>query len=138
MSAIYILFGVVALALIVLVAVWFYLRRKKAKAGAAADAHAAGGSASEEIDTLIREAESRLAASKQADKLASLPVFLLLGETGSTKTSVMLNSGLEAELLAGQVSRDNAMAPTRTANVWFSRRMIFVEAGGNLPGEAGK
>jgi type VI secretion system protein ImpL len=138
MPAIYVMFGVVALALIVLVAVWFYLKRKKAKATSATDAPDPGGAGSEEIDTLFREAEGRLAASRQADKIAGLPVFLLLGETGSTKTSVMLNSGLEAELLAGQVSRDNAMSPTRTANIWFSRRMIFVEAGGQLPGEAGK
>ncbi len=138
MPAIYILFGVVAIVLIVLVAVWFFLSRKKAKAAATADAPDAGGAGSEEIDTLVREAEGRLAASKQADKLGNLPVFLLLGETGSTKTSVMLNSGLEAELLAGQVSRDGTAAPTRTANVWFSRRTIFVEAGGKLPGEAAK
>ena len=51
---------------------------------------------------------------------------------GRTKTSVMLHSGLEPELLAGQVYQNNAVAPTRTANFWFSRRAIFVEAGGKL------
>src|ERR1039458_2048320 len=89
MPAIYLIFGFLAIALIVLVCVWFYLKRKKAKAATAADAPDTGGAGSEEIDTLMREAESRLAASKQADRLGNLPVFLLLGDTGSTKTSVM-------------------------------------------------
>jgi type VI secretion system protein ImpL len=132
MPAIYYLFGLLVIALIVMVAVWFYLKRKREKAASVMLATEAGGAGSEEIDSLIGAAENRLATSKQADKLANLPIFVLLGEPGSTKTSVLTNSGLEAELLAGQVSLDGAMAQTRTANVWFSRRTIFVEAGGRL------
>jgi predicted ABC-type sugar transport system permease subunit len=49
MPGIYVVFAVVALALIVLVAVWFYLRRKKAGA-----------------------AEGHLGASRQAEKLVGL------------------------------------------------------------------
>ena len=137
--AIYLIFGLVLVALIVLVVVWFYLKKKKAKAAAAdADAADPGGAGTEEIDSLVREAERRLAASKQGDRLASLPVFFLVGDTGSTKTSVMVNAGLEPELLAGLVYRDNNLVPTRTANLWFSRRTIFVEAGGKLPAEPAK
>ena len=50
----------------------------------------------------------------------------------------MVNAGLEPELLAGLVYRDNNLVPTRTANLWFSRRTIFVEAGGKLPTEPAK
>ncbi len=139
MPALYLIFGLVLVALIVLVVLWFYLKRKKAaSAAAAADAADPGGPGNEEIDALVREAERRLAASKQADRLAALPVFFLVGETGSTKTSVMVNAGLEPELLAGLVYRDNNLVPTRTANLWFSRRTIFVEAGGKLPAEPAK
>ena len=135
--ALYLIFGLVLIALIVLVVVWFYLKKKKAKAAAAAEAEAAdsGGAGTEEVDALVREAERRLAASKQSDRLVNLPVFFLAGDTGSTKTSIMLNAGLEPELLAGLVYRDNNLVPTRTANLWFSRRTIFVEAGGKLPAE---
>ena len=87
---------------------------------------------------MVREAERRLAASKQGDRLGNLPIFFLVGDTGSTKTSVMVNAGLEPELLAGLVYRDNNLVPTRTANLWFSRRTIFVEAGGKVPAEPAK
>jgi type VI secretion system protein ImpL len=136
--ALYLIFGVVLLAVIVLAVLWF-VQRKKAKAAAgAADAADPGGAATEEIDTLVREAERRMAASKQGDRLGNLPVFFLVGDTGSTKTSVMVNAGLEPELLAGLVYRDNNLVPTRTANLWFARRTIFVEAGGKLPAEPAK
>ena len=134
--ALYLIFGLVLIALIVLVAVWFYLKKKKAKAAAAeADANAPGTGGDDEVDSLVREAERRLAASKQGDRLTGLPIFFVVGDTGSTKTSVILNAGLEPELLAGLVYRDNNLVPTRTANLWFSRRTIFVEAGGKLPAE---
>ena len=135
----YIILGLVLVALIVLV-VWFLLQRKKEKAAAAASTNAAdtGGAGNEEIDALVREAERRLSASKQGDRLINLPIFFLVGDTGSTKTSVMLNAGLEPELLAGLVYRDNNLVPTRTANLWFARRTIFVEAGGKVPAEPAK
>src|ERR1017187_9513236 len=139
MPVIYLAFGFLLVALIALVVVYFVLQRKKAKAAAtAADTADPGAAGTDEIDALVREAERRLAASRQGDRLGSLPVFLLAGDTGSTKTSVMVNAGLEPELLAGLVYRDNNMVPTRTANIWFSRRTIFVEAGGKLPAEPAK
>ena len=136
--ALYLIFGFVLLAVIVLVVLWFYQRKKAKAAAGAADAADPGGAGTEEIDSLVREAERRLAASKQGDRLGNLPIFFLVGDTGSTKTSVMVNAGLEPELLAGLVYRDNNLVPTRTANLWFARRTIFVEAGGKLPAEPAK
>ena len=136
--ALYLIFGAVLLAVIVLAVLWFFQRKKAKAAAGAADAADPGGAGNEEIDTLVREAERRLAASKQGDRLGNMPVFFLVGDTGSTKTSVMVNAGLEPELLAGLVYRDNNLVPTRTANLWFARRTIFVEAGGKLPAEPAK
>src|ERR1022692_2958446 len=138
MPALFVIFGLVLIALIVLAVLWYFLKGKKASAAPAADATDPGGAGNEEIDSLVREAERRLAASKQGARLGSLPVFFLVGDTGSTKTSVMLNAGLEPELLAGLVYRDNNLVPTRTANLWFARRTIFVEAGGKVPAEAAR
>ncbi|HEY1493455.1 MAG TPA: ImcF-related family protein, partial [Candidatus Solibacter sp.] len=129
MTALY-LFGLVAIVLVVLVLVWFYLKKKKEAAGDAGGDSSAPGA--EEIDALVREAEQRLAAAKLGDRLAGLPALFLAGDTGSTKTSVMVNAGLEPELLAGLVYQDKNLVPTRTANLWFSRRTIFAEAGGKL------
>src|ERR1035437_3300785 len=135
MPALYVIFGLVLIALIVLAVLWYFLKGNKANVAPAADANDPGGAGNEEIDSLVREAERRLGASKQGDRLGNLPIFFLAGDTGSTKTSIMVNAGLEPELLAGLVYRDNTLVPTRTANLWFSRRTVFVEAGGRLPSE---
>src|SRR5579872_5382801 len=94
---------------------------------------------------LIAEANTQLARSP---KLASrrvktavtrLPLFLLGGAEGTGKTSVFLKSGLEPELLAGQVFRDANIVPTRLANLWFAEDSLFAEiSGGLFSGDAGR
>src|ERR1035437_1689969 len=138
MPTLYLIFGLVLIVLIMLALLWVYLKRKKAEAAPAADATDPRSAGNEEVDSLVREAERRLAASKQGDRLGNLPIFFLVGDAGSSKTSVMVDAGLEPEVLAGLVYRDNNLVPTRTANLWFSRRTIFVEAGGKLPAEPAK
>jgi type VI secretion system protein ImpL len=61
-----------------------------------------------------------------------LPLFLLGGTEGAGKTSTFLKSGLEAELLAGQVFRDANIVPTRLANLWFAEDALFTEISGGL------
>src|SRR5438874_13374726 len=136
MKGLYIILAITLVLLIALVVVWLY-QRKKAKAAAAASEEPAGPGG-DEISLLIHEAEAKLSAAKleQGGRIGNLPVYLLMGDAGSTKTSVMLHSGLEAELVAGQVYESSNVIPTRTANLWFSRRSIFLEAGGTLPGDA--
>ncbi len=94
----------------------------------------ASAGASQDVDILIREAASKVAAARLAAgaKLSSLPVVFLLGETGAGKTSAMDQSGLDAELLSGQVYQESSIVPTRVANLWFARKTVFVEAGGPL------
>jgi type VI secretion system protein ImpL len=95
--------------------------------GAAPEA-AGGGDA----DPLIREASARLAQSKAGAGVANLPMIFVIGDKGTAKTSTILNSGLDPELLAGQVYQENQVAPTRSANIFFARGTVFVEAGGAL------
>ncbi len=93
-----------------------------------------------EIDILVREAESKLAASRATAgaSLSQLPVIFVLGDKGATKTTVITNSGMEQELLAGQVyQQDNMIAPTRASNFWFARKAVFVEAGGPTWSDSG-
>ena len=117
-----------------------YLVQKKKAQAAAAFAPEEPGSGGDEIALLVRDAEAKLAAAKleQGARVGNLPVYLLMGDPGSAKTSIMLHSGLEPELLAGQVYQADNVAPTRTANLWFSRRSVFVEAGGRLLADPAK
>jgi type VI secretion system protein ImpL len=112
--------------------VWFQSRAAATVSGQAES----GGSpqSDDEIDGLVREAESRLVSSNlaQGARLSNLPLVFVIGETGSTKTSTLLNCGLDPELIAGQVYQDNTVVPTRIANIWFARGTVFVEPGGRL------
>src|SRR5579871_748551 len=91
-----------------------------------------------EVDGFIRDAQTRLAQSNFAQsmgrdaKLAQLPVFFLAGELSSAKTSNFVQSGVEPELLAGQVYQDSAITSTRPVNIWLAQKTVFVEAGGGL------
>ena len=81
-------------------------------------------SAGGEADELIRTASARLAQSKAGAGVANLPMIFIVGDKGTAKTSSILNSGLDAELLAGQVYQDNVVAPTRSANIFFARGTV--------------
>ena len=125
-----IVLGLIGLIAFVTIAWLFSVRDKEG-----AEQMAAGGEAgADEIDLLIREAETRLKASQLGGKarIGNLPLFLVMGESGSAKTTVVVHSGLEPELLAGQVLQDNVPVATRALNLWYSRQFLFAEAGGTL------
>ncbi len=121
---------------------WWIQKREASKQQAVSASSAAGGAPAvpagvDEVDLLIRDAQAKLAASKLAQeaRISSLPVILLLGDPGTTKTTGIVRSGMEPELLAGQVYQENNIVPTRTANIWFARQAIFVDAAGRLLAE---
>lgn len=64
------------------------------------------------------------------------PLVLLLGATGSCKSTVVTRSGLDPELLAGEAT--GVDAPTNTVNVWAVRNAILAEAGGALLTDASR
>lgn len=99
----------------------------------------ASAGAAQDVDLLIKEAASKVAAARLAAgaKLSALPTVFLLGESGAGKTATMDQCGLDAELLSGQVYQENSIIPTRVANLWFARKTVFVEAGGPLVDDAG-
>ena len=147
-----VVFVLLTLGLTVLIV--YLLIARAQPAPAAAPAVSAGGQESERpapvaaasgsdpeivaLTGLIAEANVRLAKSpKLASRrvkttLTKLPLFLLGGTEGAGKTSTFLKSGLEPELLAGQVFRDNNVVPTRLANLWFAEDSLFAEVSGGL------
>ena len=115
--------------------VWYFLKAQKAKEGPAA-----GGGGPDEVDTAITTARARLTAARLSDKtrLSQLPVILCLGPTDSAKTSILIRSGLDPDLLTGEVMRGDAIVATRGVNLWYSNKAILLEAGGRLVADAGR
>jgi len=86
-----------------------------------------------EVDQMFVTARSQLAAAKSGNtkdaRFATLPVVLVFGAEGSSKTTSVLRSGLEPEVLAGEPTRGDTVTPTKTGNVWFAHGTVFAEAG---------
>ncbi len=122
---------------IIAVGVWLWFRSRSHAANAEADSAPAEAGGTDEISLLARDADAKLAAAKlaQGGGIRNLPAIIVLGDRATTKTSVMVNSGLEPELLAGQVYHETAIVPTRAANFWFARKAVFAELGGKLLAE---
>jgi type VI secretion system protein ImpL len=93
---------------------------------------------SDAIAALVAEANGRLAQSPQLARerarsaITDFPAYVILGSEASGKTSLFLASGLDLELLAGQVHRESAVVPTRLANIWFGAHSVVVEAAGQF------
>jgi len=116
-------------------ALFYYFQRKaQERRGASGGGSSSADTGANETDPLIRDANARLAQSKAGAGIANLPMIFVIGDRGTAKTSTILQSGIEPELLAGQVYQDNAVTPTRTANIFYARGNVFVEAGGAVLG----
>src|SRR3984893_11471358 len=137
-SDVWILRGVLALLGIIGAAVaYFYVHKiQKAKAASGEDDSQPG--VTDDLDGLVREAVRRLRHSTlgRGTNLGSLPLVFVLGDSGSTKTTVLIHSALDPELLAGQVYRDNEVLATSTADIWYTRQAIFVDPAGSMMGQA--
>ena len=87
-----------------------------------------GGS---DLHTLLHDAERQLATAQRSGpkSLDSVPLLYVLGEANSAKTTAVLKSGFDPELLAGQVYRDQDVIATPVVNLWYAQACVFVEAG---------
>lgn len=86
------------------------------------------------IDATLAAATKQLAAARRGGKpsFGSQPVLLVVGPQSSTKTTTVIRSGLDPELLAGDIFRGETVAPTAGANLWFANSTVVVEAGGSV------
>jgi type VI secretion system protein ImpL len=117
------------------VAVWYLFKLNKAKE--ASTQGESEESSTDDLDALVREAMRRLKQSTlgRGTDLSSLPIVFVLGDSGATKTTALIHSALDPELLAGQVYRDNDVLPTFAANLWYTRQAIFVDPAGAMMGQ---
>jgi type VI secretion system protein ImpL len=107
------------------IVLFFYFREKHRDA---ATKNMPGGA---DLDLLLREAASRLASAQRTGpkSLDSLPLLYILGDSNAAKTTAVIKSGFDPELLAGQVYREQDIVQTPVANFWFAQSSAFVEAG---------
>jgi len=110
---------------------WFYRKGKRTQAPETGEPQSGS---SDDIDLLVHEALGALRKSTlgRGATLRNLPLLFFLGESGSAKTNIIIHSGLDPELLAGQVYHDNNVLATRLANIWYSQPAILVDPAGNL------
>ena len=134
---VWILRGVLALLGLIGAAVAFWYQHKIKKAKEAAGEEESPGTGTDDLDALVRESIRRLKQSTlgRGAGLSGLPIVFVLGDTGSTKTTILAQSTLDPELLAGQVYRDNEVLPTGAANLWYTRQAIFVDPAGSMMGQ---
>ncbi len=81
----------------------------------------------------LSAARERLARSSAPhSRLNRLPLNLVLGPRGSTKTTLLARSGLDPELLAGEVFQGDTVVETDGINLWYQGGSVYLEAGGEL------
>src|SRR5512140_3521554 len=112
---------------------WFY---RKNQGAISSDA---GGVLGPEVDQRVHEALDRLRAitRSRSSHFGDQTLVLMLGPAGACKTSVVTKSGIDADLLSGYVEQDGSVVPTRSANLFYTRHAVFVDAGGSLLDQAG-
>jgi len=119
-----ILLAGIAAAVVILV---LHFRNKKQQQ-LESDPNAAGGSS--ELDVLLNDANRKLRESQQGVKnLDGLPLVYILGEAGAAKTTMVIRSGLDPELVAGVAPREGESTPTPVVNLWFTRLAAILEVG---------
>src|SRR5215472_15421072 len=92
-----------------------------------------GTAATAELDLMLNDASRKLRTAQQGAKaLDSLPLLYILGDTGSAKTTTVLKSGLDPELLAGTASLDGDHVPTNVMNLWFTKAAALLEIGASV------
>lgn len=124
--------GILALlGLVACIFILWYLKKLEPAAATGAPSSAADLG---NLDAQVRSADAKLkqATKAGAKSLAALPLIYVIGDENSAKTQTILQSGLDPELLSGEVYRDQAVAPTQTTNIWLTGQAAVVEAGGAL------
>ena len=112
----------------------FYLWYQKKYLDPFAGADTGNSTENATLDALVADANNRLRQGGHggAKSLGALPLVYVIGDENSAKTQTVLQSGLEPELLAGQIYREQTLVPTQFANIWLTGTSLLLEAGGAL------
>ena len=97
----------------------------------------AAANSAAEIEFNFNEASKRIQAATGNKQLNSLAAIFVIGDEGSAKTSIIAQSGIEPELVAGQAMHEGVVVPTRSVNLWYSRNTLFIDPGGSVVADPG-
>ena len=126
-------FVIVVLALGIVAAITIIVLHRRAKREKEQQGAEAGPAAISELDLMLSDAHRKLRTSQQGAKtLESMPLLYILGDAGSAKTTTVLRSGLDPELLAGTATLDAEQIPTGVINLWFTKAAALLEAGASI------
>jgi len=130
----YFVFVILLLVIGVTAAVIILVLHSRAKKRRAEEGGDASGSASTaEVDLLLNDANRKLRSSQQGAKtLDAMPLLYILGEAGAAKTTTVLRSGLDPELLVGTAPNQGEQVPTEVLNLWFTKVAALLEVGANI------
>ena len=121
-----ILLAGIAVAVVILV---LHFRAKKNQQ----EGDVAAGAATGELDILLNDANRKLRESQQGPKaLDGIPLIYILGESGTAKTTTVIRSGLDPELVAGAAALDGQPVPTPVINLWFTKLAALLEVGASV------
>lgn len=138
-GAAYAIFVVVLLLIGIGAAVAIILMHRKSKREEAEQAGEGGGGEPGEIDLLLNDVNRKLRTSQQGAKtLDELPLIYVLGQAGSAKTTMVAQSGLDAELVAGNASHTAEQVSTESLNLWFTGKAAILEVGSAIRGNASR
>ena len=84
------------------------------------------------LTNLLRDADNKIRQGGRAKSLAALPLIYIIGDENSAKTQTVLQSGIDPELIAGNVYQDGGVVQTQLANLWLAGNYVIAEAGGAL------
>ena len=132
-GAAYLVFVILVLLVGIAAAITIIVMHLRAKKEKKQQGEEPGAAATAELDLMLNDANRKLKTAQQGAKaLDSLPLLYILGDTGSAKTTTMLKSGLDPELLAGTATLDGEQVPTNVINLWFTKAAALLEAGATV------
>jgi type VI secretion system protein ImpL len=126
----YLVFVILVLVLGIAAAVVILVLHYRAKKEKEQQGELPGTAATAELDLLLNDANRKLRTSQQGAKtLESLPLVYILGDSGTAKTTTVIRSGLDPELLAGTAPQEGQQVQTDVLNLWFTKIAALLEVG---------
>ncbi len=138
-GAAYAIFVIVLLLIGIGAAVAIIVMHRRSKRQEEEEASGASGGEAGDIDLLLNDVNRKLRNSPQGVKtLDELPLVYLLGQSGSAKTTTVVQSGMDAELVAGTASHGSEQTSTESLNLWFTGTAALLELGTTISGNASR
>ena len=129
-GAAYLVFVILVLLVGIAAAITIIVMHRRAKKEKEQQGEEAGAAATAELDLMLNDANRKLRTSQQGAKaLEALPLLYILGDAGTAKTTTVLRSELDPELLAGTATLDGDQVPTGVLNLWFTKAAALLEVG---------